>query len=90
MPVTANYWIDGGEADEEASSQQQSIIWHVNQLPMNQHTIGVTYEPAYHWSYPWTSTPWSYTDLGDPVGCMEYGQHTIIGEKLIFEVILII
>ena len=21
--------------------------------------------------------------MGDPVGCMEYGQHTIIGEKLI-------
>ena len=26
MPVMENYWIDGGEADEEASQQQQSII----------------------------------------------------------------
>ena len=70
-------WVD-------ASNRKVSLLW------TSYLCEPVTYEPAYHWSYPWTSIPWSYTDLGDPVGCMEYGQHTIIGEKLIFEIVLII
>ena len=72
---------------------------HHFRLPMNQYTYEPVYYLVFQlltgkpfmWSTWINYVPtiikirhtWSYADLGDSVGCMEYRQHTIIGEKLI-------